>query len=455
MPLPGFIFCFSVSDPLELNVDRSTLEALGYLKSLLTSESEEKNEELEKHHHQKIEDADGVNKANGRNVDEVPETILWEFDDRSFPLFMQPDAIYLSSVFVSKLIIRVEAVQPRLRSSLRFRYWEFVGKTIQFEQSQVDAEEHSLRDVTFLVRSMECKDFTGVCERKLFVAGIESSTIADTHGSDGEVFLPCTASRVLGVSYPTANIPLRSNAVHLRLIQSDFPNESASTSGINYVNLRMGTADIAFDDSLLGDISMASDEIMSIFSNSKSKTIDVEKPKLDSKNTSRCLCQASTVGGTFSYQPIIKMKIPSSNFRVRSGSEGISFESVLHKLGVEYGSYNFERAKKPSMRPLCDLSESLRMHILLYLDDFTSLEKVLNIKKKKTSAFLRSHVVNKKLSKLRETMMIEKSRSQTEMSRRDNALHRLQSLDNDSLEALLAMHERSLDNLGGSPKMLS
>ena len=147
------------------------------------------------------------------------------------------------------------------------------------------------------------------------------------------------------------------------------------------------------------------------------------------------------------------MKIPWSKFRLRSGSEGISFESVLHKLGIEYGTYMFERAKKPSIIPLCDLTESLRMHILLYLDDLTSLEKVLNIKKKKSSTFLRSHVINKKLSNLGATLL-KKTRCQTEISRRNNVLGRLQSLDNDSLEALLAMHERSLDSLGGSPNKL-
>ena len=368
---------------------------------------------------------------------------------------MQPDAIYLASLHVSKLIIRVEAIQPRLHSSLRFRYWEFVGQSIQLEQSQVDAEEHFLRDVTFHVGSMECKDFTGVCEKNLFMAGIVTSTTADTRGSEGEVLLPCTASRVLGVSYPTANKPLRSYAVLVRLIQSDFPKESASTSGVNYVNIRMGTVDIDVDDTLVSDISTASGEATSILFHGGLDTSDVEKPKHDSKSTSSWLCNVSTVGGTYSYQPIIKMKIPRSKFRVKSGSEGISFESVLHKLGIEYGTYIFERAKKPSIIPLCDLTESLRMHILLYLDDLTSLEKVLNIKKKKSSAFLQSHVVNKKLSNFGATLPMEKTRCTTKISRRDNALCRLESLDIDSLEALLAMHERSLGRLGGSPNMLS
>ena len=456
MPLPGFVFCLSMSDPLEVNVDRNSLEALGYLKSLLISTNGQSSEKMENPHHQKTEDVNAINIVSGRYIDDVPNKMSsWDFDDKSFPPFMQPDAIHLASLHVSKLIVRVEVIQPRLHSSLRFRYWEFVGQSIQLEQSQVDADEHFLRDVTFHVGSMECKDFTGVCERNLFRAGIDTSTTADTRRSEGEVLLPCTASRVLGVSYPTANKPLTSYAVLLRLIQSDFPEESASTSGVGYVNLRMGTVDIEVNDTLVGDISKASNEATSILFHSGSKTSDVEKPIHDSKSTLKWLCQVSTVGGTISYQPIIKMKIPWSKFRVMSGSEGISFESVLHKLGIEYGTYMFERAEKPSIIPLCDLSESLRMHILLYLDDLTSLEKVLNIKKKKSSAFLRSHVVNKKLSNLGATLPTEKARCPTKISRRNNALFRLESLDIDSLEALLAMHEHSLNSFGGSPKMLS
>jgi hypothetical protein len=450
MPLPGFVFCLSMSDPLEVNVDRNSLEALGYLKLLLISTNEQSSEKMENPHHKKTEDVNTINIVSGRYIDDVPNKMSsWDFDDKSFPPFMQPDAIHLASLHVSKLIVRVEVIQPRLHSSLRFRYWEFVGQSIQLEQSQVDAEEHFLRDVTFHVGSMECKDFTGVCERNLFRAGI------DTSRSEGEVLLPCTASRVLGVSYPTANKPLRSYAVLLRLFQSDFPKESASTSGVNYVNIRMGSVDIEVNDTLVGDISKASGEATSILFHGGSNTSDVEKPIHDSKSTLKWLCQVSTVGGTISYQPIIKMKIPWSKFRVRSGSEGISFESVLHKLGIEYGTYMFERAEKPSIIPLCDLTESLRMHILLYLDDLTSLEKVLKIKKKKSSAFLRSHVVNKKLSNLGATQPMENTHCSTKIRRRNNALCRLESLDIDSLEALVAMHEHSLDSFGGSPKMLS
>ena len=92
------------------------------------------------------------------------------------------------------------------------------------------------------------------------------------------------------------------------------------------------------------------------------------------------------------------------------------------------------------------------MHILLYLDDdLASLERVLNIKKKKkASAFLRGHAVNKKLSKLGVSASMKKIKAppvqteEEEVLRRNNALNKLKSLDTDSLVALLSIHDNKL-----------
>ena len=85
------------------------------------------------------------------------------------------------------------------------------------------------------------------------------------------------------------------------------------------------------------------------------------------------------------------------------------------------------------------------MHILLYLDDLTPLERVFNIRmKKKSSAFLRSHAVNKKLTHVSSSARKGAYNQSKDIDRRNNALNRLHSIDTDSLEALLAMHDRSL-----------
>mmetsp|Transcript_39976 Transcript_39976/g.96200 ORF Transcript_39976/g.96200 Transcript_39976/m.96200 type:complete len:1166 (+) Transcript_39976:187-3684(+) len=452
MPLPGFVFHLSMTDSFDVNVDRSSLEALGYLKALLTSKKPPTDEVQE--NAQNETDAN-ITTTDLDKGDEAPSNVpSWSFGDKSFPPFMQPDTIYLSGVYVSKLTVRIEAIQPQRNSGLKFHFWQFVGQSIQLEETQVDAEEQFLRDAIFHVGGIQCKDFTGVCQKNLLVAGIDDvgTMPKEPRGSEVEVRLPCTASRVLGVHSPTIvdKQPNKSYAVHTRLIQSHVPKDaggkdSVSASNVGYVNLRMGAVDVDVNNILLSDISKTFSQTRSIFSSGleKANQSGAKKNKQRSQGSSKWLYQVSTVGGTLSYQPRIKMKIPESKVQLRSGSGGLSFETFLQRLGIEYGPYSFEKPMAPSIIPLCSLPESSRMNILLYLDDLTSLEKLFNIKKKQSSAFLRCHAVSKKLSKMGASSAKQKMSSQTEANRRRNALARLQLLDIDSLEALLARHDRS------------
>ncbi|KAL7540689.1 hypothetical protein ACHAXR_011478 [Thalassiosira sp. AJA248-18] len=459
MPLPGFIFCLSMADPLEINVDRGSLEALGYMKSLFTSKKpqlDEENDDTEQETDTHIvnEYANTTNPDLGRGnevpINNVASTLGVE--EKSFPPYMQPDAIYLSGLYVSKVVLRVEALTSRIDCGGKFRFWQFVGQSIHFEESQVDSEELFLRDGTFHIGCMECKDYTGVCERNLVVAGVDVGAIpAERQGRESKAHLPCTASRVLGVS--SEKRLNESYAVHVRLIRSDAPkevavDESVSTTKSGYVDLRVGPIDLDIDNKISADISKVSNEARSIFTSGPKKAKkNNPKSKSDKKGT-KWLFNVSTEGGTVSYQPRIKMKIPESNFRVRKGFEGFSFETYLQRLGIKYGSYTFEqKSEPPSIMPLCSLPESLRMHILVYLDDLTPLERVFNIKKKKSSAFLRIHAINKAIhkklthfSEIKTLSEKERVHHQTEVSRRNYAFKRLQSLDTDSLESLLSMH---------------
>jgi len=446
MPLPGFVFSLSMTDTLEINVDRNSLVALGYIKSLFTKKKTPVDEEQE---HVERETNTDIAKLDLEKGDEAASNVAstWVFDEKSFPTFMQPDAVYLSSLDVSTIVIRVEAMQPRTDADLKFRYWQFLGQSIHFEQSQIDCDEQFLQNITFHVGSMECKDFVGVCEKNLLMAGMDLDPMLYNRS---DVNLPCTASRVLGLLSPTA-IDERLNksyAVHVRLIRSIVPmetigDEPASSTNVGYVNLRTGMVDINIGATLLGDITSAFTNASSIILGGpkKAKLANKSKPKL--KKKLKWLYQVSTTGGTLSYEPRIKMEIPESKFRVRKGSEGVSFETFLQKLGIEYGSYTFQQPTPPSILPLCSLPENLRMHVLLYLDDLAPLERVFNIKKKKSSPFLRSHAVTKKMAKLRASSAKEKVNCQTETRRRNNVLTRLRSLDTDYLEALLALHDVS------------
>jgi len=445
MPLPGFVFCLSMTDPLEVNVDHSSLEALGYLKSLFTPNKPVAEKQEENAQHEKDEYANGM-KSNPGQDDEGPSSSgivsPCAFYDKSFPSFMTPDAIYLSGIHLSKLIVRVEAINPSINNGLKFRFWQFIGQSIHLEHTQVDSEEQRMRDLTFYVGRVEVKDLAGVCERNLVVAGTDLEI--EPSSSENMALLPCTASRVLGVSTEQLYKPY---ATHLRLVQYDAEQEviAVPPTKVNYLDIQVGVFDVDVDDTLPREILKTYGEVSSmIFRKPRKAKTSNTKSKPKQKQTSKWLFHISTKGGTFSYNPRIQTQVPESQIQLRKGSEGLSFETFLHGLEVKYGSYNFEQPVPPSIRNLCALPETLRMHILLYLDDLTPLERVLNIRKKKQSTFLRSHAINKKLTqqlvKLGGSSAKEKGCS--EATRRINALSRLQSLDVESLEALLAINDK-------------
>lgn len=440
MPLPGFVFCLSISDPLEVNVDLCSLQSLGYINSLFTAKNQAPCEE------QGSNSSNTVGNESKKSGQLYATQSSTDFDEESFPSYMQPHTMYLSSLSVSNITIRVQAIRPTYEANyFQFRFWQFEGKSIHYEESQIDADEQFLRDATFHVGSIECRDFTGVCEKSLVsIAGYDDTNNAGSICRLGEVHLPCTAARVIGVSYLAPNDKRTSSsyAVHLRLIQSDLPSfdvseKSVSTSRAGYIDIRIGLTDIDVDDNIIGDVSDATNDATSIIfpAQTTSNEIQVKEPKRDIN----WLCQVSMTGGSVVYTPHVRLKIPRSNFRMRMGPEGLSFETLLRGLSIEYGSYPSEKPTMPSIIPLCSLPETLRMHILLYLNDLSPLEEVLNVKVKQQPLFLRCHALNKLLSSLPS----KETRSSRVSTRRNQLLDRLQSLETDSLEALLAMHMRS------------
>ena len=195
MPLPGFVFCLSISDPLEVNVDLCSLQSLGYINSLFTAKNQAPCEE------QGSNSSNTVGNESKKSGQLYATQSSTDFDEESFPSYMQPHTMYLSSLSVSNITIRVQAIRPTYEANyFQFRFWQFEGKSIHYEESQIDADEQFLRDATFHVGSIECRDFTGVCEKSLVsIAGYDDTNNAGSICRLGEVHLPCTAA--IGVSY--------------------------------------------------------------------------------------------------------------------------------------------------------------------------------------------------------------------------------------------------------------
>eukprot|EP00986_Skeletonema_menzelii_P013747 scaffold8304_cov117-Skeletonema_menzelii.AAC.5 len=439
MPLPGSVFSLSITDPIELSVDRNHLEAFGYLLSMFISPAKKPNEN---------ENGD-VHKETEQNTpkEEHKSTTGENIDNDSFPSYMQPDAIYISDIHILKLTVRVHALRPDNDFGLRFGFWELNATSICCEDQHVDSDELQLHDMTFHIGSLQCLEYKGTCENSIVAVGPATRLSETSPSGQNSVYVPSTASQILEVPLSSAfDAGMDSSyALHARMIFRGGRKDGKQRKEQNsFVSLKTGTFDVDIDHSLIGAITSAVNETKLVILGEKATTTPKKEKVASPKNVKAeplWLLQVATKGGNLSYQPLVKVQLPASRYQAKKGIDGISLNTFLNGLGVEYGQCLPETPIPSSLAPLSLLPESLRLHILLYLDDLTPLEKALKMKrKKKTSAFLRSHAVSKKLSKLPRAIN-SKISVQEETHRRNDLLSRLQSLDVESLEALLAIHD--------------
>jgi hypothetical protein len=440
MPLPGFVFHLSVADPLELNVDRNNLEAFSYAISLFSdNEASVQRTAGADSNTQHLMQSSPMKKS-------VNKQESCQNKDESFPKFMQPDSTYLSGIHLSKVIVRVHAMRsrPYNDSGLHFRYWQVFLQSLCLEEQQIDSDEMFIRDVTCHAGRIECTDFTGVCERHLLIAG-----------SQDNFRLPFTASKVLDVSLP---VVLDTCAVHTRLImcgsgKADELGSVLSMPHTAFVNVRAGSTNINVDSNLFFEMSSSATEAMLVLfpgsTEEKKKEQNTTKPSFDNTQCSSrkelsWLFRVSAKGGHVSYDPFIELNIPDTDFDGRIGPGGLSFDTFLKGVGVKYG---LQKQSSPQQFPLCSLPETLRMHILVFIDDLSPLERVLNINSKKNvSVFLRSHAINKKLTTMKDCRGKTVFKREENANRREILLKRLLELEDDALENLLTTHYKLTDD---------
>jgi hypothetical protein len=447
MPLPGSVFSLSITDPIEMSVDRNHLDALGYLLSMFISTTNPNKSEDDNNQ------ADMMPAQEEVGLPQRNKTPVEGFDIDSFPSYMQPDSIYISDIHILQLTIRIHALRPSPENDfgLRFGFWELNATSLCCEDQQIDSDELKLSDMTFYIRSLKCLEYKGTCEHSIITVGPVTGLPAKSLNGQNEVFVPypSTASQILEVPLSSAfDVDMDSSyAVHARLIHRGASKDKLRKQN-GFVTLKTGTFHVDIDHSLIGSITSAVNEAKLILVGEQEKA--TTKPSLESKIASSklkaeplWLLQVATKGGNLSYQSLVKVKLPASRYQAKNGTDGFSLETFLNGLGVEYGQSSLETPMPTSLASISVLPESLRLHILLYLDDLSPLEEALKIKrKKKTSAFLRSHTVSKKLSKLQPTAFKRRMISvKEETHRRNDLLSRLQSLDVESLEALLAIHD--------------
>ena len=445
-PLPGFCFCLSVTNPIEINVDRDKLDAIGYL-ALLFKPS---GEDTEKDH---VDDEQSEAPIHRQQPD--AGSLDEKIQNDSFPSYMQPDSMFLSAVHLAKVIVRVEMMRSKRKSrGLEFSYWQLCLESLHMEDTRVDSSHIQLNDTDFHLGGVNWVERKGVCSQSLVVAGLDAARDEDCP-KQSERSILCTAARVLGIAVPaSADSRLHSVfALQCKLISMRCPSHPVS-SRVSYADVRLGKLVANLSNSIPTNIAATIQESLTIINNKDRKALvdgnghheksDEARPEQPKSHS--MLVSITTSGGTLAYSPKVQMTVPCSKVRLARGSaQGLSIENLRPILleQFNFGTDHFNRSDNSSTS-LSSLPETLRMRILLFLGDLTPLEKALGVKsKRKTSMFIRSHAVNKNLSK-RGTKKTSANEAQLGKSTRRLALlTKLNALDTDSLEGLLAMHDRS------------
>jgi len=445
-PLPGFCFCLSVADPVEVNVDRDKLDAIGYLTSLFTPSSDDAEKDQTTIDDEHSESPNHQQPNVGSLLDE-------RIQNDAFPSYMQPDSIFLSGVHLAKVIVRVEIMKSAGSRGLGFSYWQLSAQSLHIEDTRVDTSNFQLNDTDLHLGGVDWVERNGVCSNSLVVAGLDAVRDEDCPKQSQSSIL-CTAARVLGIAVPvSADSRLNSvSALQCKLISTRCPGHYLA-SRISFADVRLGKLLVDLGNTLPNNIAVTVHESLAIVTNeelasAKSNRENADQASPEQPKSHSMLVSVATSGGTLAYRSKVQMTIPCSKVRIARGSaEGLSIENLAPILldQFNFGAYHFNRSDKSSTC-LGSLPETLRMRVLLFLGDLTPLEKALGVKsKKKTSMFIRSHAVNKILTKRgsKKTTAKEAPLVGELSTRRLALLAKLNALDNDSLEGLLAMHDRS------------
>jgi len=497
MPLPGLVLYFAITDPIDMNIERQGLESLNALKSLFAPGntemiSQDVNDEI-----------DNASDSTSNELIVAGEQVGTPdgSEENSFPSFMKPEAVHVVGIHLANVCLRLQAMKNdgTKEDGLAFSYWEMQLSALTIDSQNLNAEQLAFKDMRISIGQILLYELRGVCRKRLVQLGLdpaETTSAATQKNNKASPTELCTAATILGVSSAFDALQLLhryENAVHFRFINIPVSSEIHPSLGVlmgrRYMDIKLGSIDADLPPGFHFDLSAAKNEAMTtlIGSDANESDQDVSPNVSISSETptpppSMLEYTARLDGGKFIIRPRIKCVFPATTLSGQSSSdEGFSIHSVLNRVKFEYGKRNrsdvhVSNAKsKMGVQKFAQLPEACRMGILFYLDDLRSLEKAIGMKENPTHFFLRCRNISQRLGQMATLMVssmssdgpkesktqgrrgkhpkIKASSSSTSSSskndRKQHLLEKLKDLSSDTLESLLAAHEKGGGSMSG------
>ena len=393
--------------------------------------------------------------------------------ESSYPSYMQPEKIQILGLHLSEVRFRVHALNnDGLNDTLSsFRYWDLTARCLSADIQLLAAQERPFKDLRLDVGNLTVNEFGGAEKRQLASLGLRQPEV-DFDEVTAETLMtketnmrppwPSSAAALLDLRPPLESLVYESrerHALQLRYYSVSHPGDSRDRSW-GHVSVKLGPTVVDTPFSIRQTLSTALSEVGSIMVGPKQPQSDTDETKSrvsaeDHNNNpldSLLKYKLQFEGGRIRMDPLFDISLPLSTVTgERSSLTGISFETFLQNVGVKFSKPAPEVAEHGlSLNQIAELPENVRLRLLLFLPDLTSLELALGIRSEANS-FLRCRAVNKGLVKAarRNTKISRRGHgdsstlAQERHFQRQELLTELMKLDDDQLQELWMNHLRN------------
>ena len=507
-PMAGLVLSILTRDPLNINVDRASLTVLGDLVQLfrkkdLPSTDAPENVGSERgfvNPHDSFVDDLGAfsdrsrrsyqsrNSQGSRTGLSVPASLAQvdvpedsehtsqgpEEEDlsASYPSYMQPEKVQLLGVHLADVVLRMHVMRDDgvRDEGLSFCFWDVASKCITIDQQTLArTHEKSLQDLRLDVGYLTLKEYKGTESNLLLSLGLRQRVVEfddmtiETMKTREELSdrspWPSTAAALLEVQPPLETLVYEErdrHALQFRYVVVGVPDEDPDRRW-THVNVRFGPSSVDAPFTIKDQVPMVySGAQACVFGQPDAGAKPEEAVNTASSPSIKAIMKYKVQldGGRVRLHPRIDMKVPLTVLVGERSSElGLSFQTALDRVNFSYG----ERYPEPralecgglSLAQLAELSESVRLRILLFLPSLDALERALYIKPEANS-FLRCRSVNKAILKMakrvgRRARLSTRTLSNDPnklMNRRQELMAELLKMDDDTLEDLVMVHRR-------------
>ena len=286
-PLPGVVFSISLNDPLEINVDRSSLEVLGNLLFLFTKKDDPSKSPLTS--------TCIVHDSNYNKEEEVKNTKKkWSFGRNTpkkeslkdaYPSYMVPENIEFMGLHLSKIILRLHVMRDDGLDDTRksFRYWEAMADCVTVDLQSMNTKQKDFQDMRFGVGYLSTTEYRGIEQKEFVSLGHPRTGVSDSDSfagsspkSKSKSAWPSLAAVLLHMPAPFESEVYESKERHgiqMRYIMLNAKSHSAQTERSS-VNVKLGAVTVDGKYSLIDDVtSIMSQLLKSIYGNPINESI--------------------------------------------------------------------------------------------------------------------------------------------------------------------------------------